>query len=80
MEITVYVTDSCTLCDEAIDMILRSNHLKGNTLQTVDVVTDEDLLERYGNLIPVALIGKKALVWPFNEDEILDLVKTEESS
>lgn len=80
MEITVYVTDSCTLCDEAVDMILRSNCLTGNTLQTVDIVTDEDLLERYGNLIPVAVIGKKTLVWPFNEKEILDLVKREESS
>ena len=80
MKITLYLTDSCTLCDEAVNMIVNSRSLQGNILETIDVVSDENLLEKYGESIPVVRIGTATKAWPFSAEDIFALLQAKESS
>jgi len=77
-------TDHCTLCDEALDMLFSMPDIAGLELRVVDVVSDDVLLETYGEKVPVlqlftaasaeALAAEPDLVlelaWPFTPDSI----------
>ena len=73
-ECVLYITDDCALCDEALDMLLESNVLGGVLLTTVDVATDDDLFESFGEYIPVLEYLGNTLVWPFNIEEATKLL------
>lgn len=70
----MYITDDCTLCDEALSMLLESNALRGVVLTTVDVATDDDLFESFGERIPVLEYRGKSLAWPFSAEEATELL------
>ena len=73
-ECVLYITDDCTLCDEALRMLLESNALRGVVLTTVDVATDDDLFESFGERIPVLEYLGKSLAWPFSTEEATELL------
>lgn len=62
------------LCDEALSMLLESNALRGVVLTTVDVATDDDLFESFGERIPVLEYLGKSLAWPFSTEEATELL------
>ena len=80
LDITLYITDACTLCDEAIDMILDADALKGHALQTVDVIVDQELMDRFGEILPVVQVGHRNKAWPFDIEDVVALLETKESS
>jgi hypothetical protein len=65
-----------TLCERA-ELLLRSMpELRFTTLDVVDIAHDPVLLERYGECIPVlALPRGDTLAWPFNADDVLQLLE-----
>ncbi len=75
MKIVMYVTDSCTLCDHALDIMFGIPELTGHLLETVDIATDDSLLERFGESIPVLELADQRLFWPFTEQDIRNLVQ-----
>ena len=44
--------------------------LSGVQLEVVDVADDDNLLERYGETIPVLRIGERELPAPFGPEEL----------
>ena len=76
MKILVYVTDACSLCEEALDMIFDMSELTGHVLETVDIATDPSLMEQFGESIPILEIADQSLAWPFTEEDIRNLVQT----
>ncbi|MCY4143771.1 MAG: glutaredoxin family protein [Gammaproteobacteria bacterium] len=77
MSIRLYVTSACTLCDEALDMLLESQPLAGKVLQVVDIANDDALLLRWSDKIPVLEIGGDQLVWPFAVADVVQLLNRE---
>ena len=68
--LVLYATDHCTLCDTALDMLLGAPGLQGMTLDVIDVATDDALCQRYGDRLPVLLVGDRELDWPFSAEDV----------
>lgn len=77
MSITLYVTSACSLCDEALDMLLASQTLAGEVLEVVDIITDDVLISRWSDKIPVVDVGGTQLVWPFDDVDVVELLNRE---
>ena len=71
--ISLLMTSGCSLCDDALDVVLGSKILAGCSLELVDISTNDALIESYGDSIPVVLCGDIELRWPFNEKDFLQL-------
>ncbi|MFK7915448.1 MAG: glutaredoxin family protein [Pseudomonadales bacterium] len=74
LTLTLYTTDHCELCDRAFDWLLQCEAVRGAQLETVDVSTSDDLMQRFGTRIPVLLIRGQPLDWPFSEAGIEKLM------
>jgi hypothetical protein len=67
-------TEHCTLCEQALDLLVSMPELRGRTLDVVDVAADDALLERYGPHLPVLKIADRELAWPFTREDVARLV------
>ena len=65
-------TDHCTLCDQALDVLTSMPELRGFALVVVDVAQDTQLIERYGERLPVLLFSGRELDWPFTGADLRD--------
>jgi glutaredoxin len=54
--VVLYGRDGCCLCDEARETLLRVRARKPFALEEVDIDTDQELLRRYLERIPVVTI------------------------
>lgn len=72
--LTLYSTDGCHLCENAQRLLRSMPELRRVTLDVVDIVDDETLFARYGTTIPVLSTAAKELAWPFNADDVLQLL------
>ena len=70
LQLTLYSTDHCALCDKALDMLLAMPELMGHQLLVADITNDDVLLEEYGERIPVLRCRSKHLDAPFGESEV----------
>jgi len=70
----LYSTSSCHLCERAEGLLRSMPELARVTLDVVDIVGDESLLARYGTSIPVLSCAMRELAWPFNADDVLQLL------
>ena len=76
MKVLLYLTEACSLCDEALDLLIETPELTGHILETVDVATDDGLLKQYGESIPILEIADQQLFWPFTSSDITKLFRT----
>ena len=81
MELILYSTDHCSLCDEALELIFSMPELAGHSVRVVDVALDEDLLERFGERLPVlefqvADTAGQVLDWPFDSQTVRGILAT----
>ena len=68
IRLTLYTKPDCCLCEEALEVIERVRQEIPLDLEEVDVSSDRDLADRYGETVPVVLIdGDEA--FEFNVDE-----------
>jgi len=65
--LTLYYTDGCHLCEDAIVLIEQLNL----TYQKIDIVENNKLIELYSTLIPVVenRVGA-TLNWPFSQQQL----------
>lgn len=75
MELILYSTDHCTLCERALDLLASMPELRGHSLVVVDVARDDALLVRYGPRLPVLALGPHELAWPFGRAELVRLLR-----
>ena len=86
MELVLYSTDHCTLCDQALELLFSMPELAGQSVRVVDVAMDDDLLSRYGERLPVLELhgfdaavrndsSTRVLAWPFDAQGVLSALK-----
>ena len=52
-------------------MLLSMPELRGLTLRVVDVATEDELLQRYGERIPVLCFEGREVDWPLDRDAVI---------
>ena len=55
--LTLYSTAGCSLCEKLLDILLALPEAAGFQLQVVDVAYNDELLDAYGENIPVLRLG-----------------------
>jgi len=73
VSVTVYTRENCHLCAEAIDTIRRVSEAEGIDLdmELVDVDTDDELREAYGERVPYVLLnGSPAFKYRVDEQRL----------
>lgn len=73
VSVTVYTREQCHLCEEAIATIQRVADDTGVTidLELVDVDTDPDLREKYGERVPYVFVdGSPAFKYHVDENRL----------
>lgn len=69
--ITLYGREGCHLCDDARAVIERVCADLGETYVEVDIDSDEDLLDRFGEEIPVTFVdGRQHDFWRVDEQRL----------
>ena len=74
MNLILYSTDHCTLCEQALDLLLSMPELQGVALAVVDVAGDDALEHRYGERLPVLSADGEVLDWPFDAADVRGFV------
>lgn len=64
-------TEHCTLCEQALDMLLGLPEVAGHSLTVLDISDSDELLSEYGPRIPVLKAGQYELSAPFDRDAVL---------
>ena len=71
LSLELYTTEHCSLCEQALDLLLGMPEMAGLALTVIDIVTDDELLTRYGEKIPVIKAGQHELCAPFDRAAVL---------
>jgi len=69
-DVTLYMRPGCHLCEQAEADLARLRRRYPHTLQTVDISADPELSDRYGERIPVLLIGQHEYAAPLWREQI----------
>jgi glutaredoxin len=71
-----YTTAGCHLCEQAEELLRVLIEQKAIAVETVDIATEEALVERYGIRIPVVLnvASQQDIGWPFGYEDLLSLI------
>ena len=72
-ELILITGTDCPLCTEAKDLI-ESIDLKDVVLIEKDIYTTRETHIKYWDKIPVLVIEEQSLYWPFNQQEIKELI------
>ena len=72
MNVYLYSTVGCHLCDKAKIILWPLLQQYQFTLTEIDIADDDTLIERYGTRIPVigALDNPGELNWPFSAEQV----------
>ena len=72
-EVILVTGKDCHLCEQAKDLLTE---LQDDQLIFIekDVYSKRDYLDKYWDKIPVILFKDLELLWPFNQDNIKDLL------
>ena len=72
-ELILITGTDCPLCTEAKDLI-ESIDLKDVVLIEKDIYTTIETHTKYWDKIPVLVMEEKDLYWPFNQQEVKELI------
>lgn len=74
-ELQLYFTEGCHLCDDALSLL----QLLSAPYKKIDIISSPELVNLYGNLIPVVVNHNgKSLNWPFDLDKLQQLITDKE--
>jgi hypothetical protein len=77
MDLILYSTAGCHLCELAVELI---NELKKDmdfTLNIIEIGDNDELVETYGIRIPVVKFNDNSeLNWPFSADDLSSKINT----
>jgi glutaredoxin len=66
--VTLYSRQGCHLCDDARQVVARVCADLGESFDEVDVDTDTDLVDRFGDEVPVTFVdGRQHDFWRVDE-------------
>lgn len=61
--VVVYTKPGCHLCEDACAAVAGISHELGVTWETVDISSDESLMQQWGEYIPVILVDGRVHDW-----------------
>lgn len=72
MEITLYTTLGCHLCEQVEHMLAHLSERFPHALSLVDIADDDALLDAYGTSIPVLYRPdiNMEFAWPFDVEQL----------
>ncbi|QBX54927.1 glutaredoxin family protein [Nocardioides seonyuensis] len=74
--ITLYSRPGCHLCDDARTVIERVCAETGESFVEVDIDADEDLIDRFGEEIPVTFVdGRQHDFWRVDETRLKEALR-----
>ena len=66
--VTLYTRPGCHLCDDARAVVRAVCDDLGETFEEVDITTDDDLADRFGEDVPVTFVdGRQHDFWRVDE-------------
>ncbi len=69
--VVLYSRDGCHLCGPARDVVAQVCADAGASWSEIDIDTDPDLIDRYGELLPVVTVdGAQVGYWWINEERL----------
>ncbi len=75
LNLTLYGTSACHLCEDALAIVLPLTQASGISLNQVDIAEDEFLENQYGTSIPVLSSPLEGdLYWPFDTDKVIKFI------
>lgn len=79
-ELLFYTTSGCHLCEYAEEMLNALGQTQPIRVTPVDISESEALVSRYGLTIPVVRNPRSGqeLNWPFEQYQIVELLRTPE--
>lgn len=63
-------TQGCSLCDQALDLLISMPEMAGLTLVTIDIADSNELLDLFAEQIPVLRRGQQLICWPFDHQTV----------
>ena len=74
--IKLFSSPGCHLCELGEEILFRVQNTYKFQIEIVDISTSEELVEKYGIMIPVLLNAENGnhLYWPFNAEDIIFLL------
>ncbi|MBM3162114.1 MAG: glutaredoxin family protein [Chlorobi bacterium] len=73
--VTLYGKKECCLCDQAMAVLHKVQAVEPFVLEKIDITSRADLLERYGDHIPVVLVdGVEVFRYRILEDRLAALL------
>jgi hypothetical protein len=72
--VLLFSTSACQLCERAETLLRSMPELARVTVDVVDIASDDELTRRYGASIPVLAVRGRELAWPFNADDVVELL------
>lgn len=71
-QFTLFSTLGCHLCEVAQALLIRSPHIDEAAIGVCDIASDDELIEVYGEKIPVLQHNDsgRELHWPFDDDTL----------
>jgi Glutaredoxin-like domain (DUF836) len=73
--VLLFSTSACSLCERAEALLGSMPELSRVTVDVVDIAGDDELTRRYGAVIPVLAVGEREIAWPFNADDVVELLR-----
>ena len=77
MNITLFTTLGCHLCDEALQMLqaIQATGFETNIIE-VEIADSDTLRKKYGIRIPVVRVAEDEIGWPFANNELRDFLSS----
>ena len=77
MQIKLYSTWGCHLCEQAEQLLLQAG--LAAAVEVIDIVDSPDDFQRYRVHIPVLKVNEQELFWPFELEQIQQLLRQQSS-
>jgi predicted metal-binding protein len=71
----LFSTGACSLCERAEAMLRSMPELARVPVDVIDIAHDDSLMRRYGASIPVLAARDRQIAWPFNADDVIELLR-----
>ena len=71
-----FTTQGCHLCEQANNLVDELHNRYNFEMEIVDISAEENLVQKYGLIIPVLLNieNNELLCWPFDRDGVINLL------
>ena len=70
-QLNFYTTAHCSLCEQVLDLLLGTPELAGYQVHSIEIAHDPELLDRYGDKIPVLELDGDELSAPIDQQGLL---------